>query len=127
MPLRPTHSRFFAACALFAMLLHSQAAWSQQYTAQEAAQHIGEKATVCGVVVSAKFAVTSRGQPTFLNLDRPYPDQVFTVVIWGADRSKFGQPEIAFSAKQICVTGWIAAYKGRPEIIAKDPVQITAP
>jgi len=44
----------------------------------EAAKHIGEKATVCGVVASARYASRSKGQPTFLNLDKPYPNQIFT-------------------------------------------------
>jgi hypothetical protein len=30
----------------------------------------------------------------FLNLDQPYPREVFTVLIWGSDRAKFGTPEV---------------------------------
>ena len=52
-------------------------------TAKQAAQHVGEIQTVRGVVVSARYAARSKGQPTFLNLDQPYPDTIFTVVIWG--------------------------------------------
>lgn len=37
---------------------------------------------MCGVVASTKHVSTSKGRPTFLNLDKPYPDQPFTVVIW---------------------------------------------
>ena len=40
----------------------------------DAVSHVGESATVCGVVASAKFAVNSRSQPTFLDFDRAYPD-----------------------------------------------------
>ncbi|MFZ0805936.1 MAG: hypothetical protein WAN03_07120 [Candidatus Sulfotelmatobacter sp.] len=42
-------------------------------TASEAKDHIGEQATVCGKVVSTGYAENSRGKPTFLNLDKPYP------------------------------------------------------
>ncbi len=42
-------------------------------TAKEAAEHVGEVATVCGKVASATYAARSRGRPTFLNLDEPYP------------------------------------------------------
>jgi hypothetical protein len=56
---------------------------SGQLTAAEAKDHIGKKLIVCGTVVSARHATRSRGQPTFLNLDKPYPNQIFTVVIWG--------------------------------------------
>jgi hypothetical protein len=56
---------------------------------QDASRHIGETATVCGVVASAKFAPRSRAQPTFLDLGAPYPNEPFTAVIWGTDRAKF--------------------------------------
>jgi len=63
-------------------------------------------ATVCGVVASARYASQSSGQPTFLNLDEPYPRQVFTIVIWGSARASFPEPpEQAYSDKRICVTG----------------------
>jgi DNA/RNA endonuclease YhcR with UshA esterase domain len=93
-------------------------------TTVQAKDHIGEKATVCGVVVDARYASSSRGRPTFLNLDKPYPNQVFTVVIWGEDRDKFGEPEEKFRDKHICVTGTISSYRGVPQIIATDPKQI---
>ena len=62
-------------------------------TAGEAKNHIGETATVCGRVASAHFAEKVKGLPTFMNLDKPYPHQIFTIVIWGTDRLKFGNPE----------------------------------
>ena len=93
-------------------------------TASDAGQFVGKKATVCGIVASAHYAARSKGQPTFLNLDKPYPHQVFTVLIWGSDRGKFENPPEALSGKDICVTGLIQSYKGSPEIIVKDPSQI---
>jgi micrococcal nuclease len=90
----------------------------------DAASRVGESATVCGVVASAKFAVYSRSQPTFLDLDRAYPNAVFTAVIFGSDREKFGTPEAALRGKRICVTGSIRLYRGRPEIILSDPAQL---
>lgn len=93
-------------------------------TAAEAADHIGSTATVCGTVASTKFAERSNAQPTYLNLDRPYPDQLLTVVIWGTDRKAFAEPEKRFDGKRICVTGKVELFKGRPQIIARDPSQI---
>jgi hypothetical protein len=75
-------------------------------------------------VVSARYADATKGQPTFLNLDKPYPSQVFTIVIWGENRSKFGKPENDYNGKRICVTGKITAYAGLPEIVAEDPKQL---
>ena len=93
-------------------------------SAAEAKNHVGEKTTVCGDVASAHYAARSRGNPTFINLDQPYPNQIFTVLIWGSDRPKFGDPEEAYRSKHICVTGKVSDYKGVPEIIAYEPSQI---
>lgn len=93
-------------------------------TTAEAARHVGEVATVCGEVVTATYASRSRGQPTFLNLDKPYPNHVFTILIWGEDRKAFGRPERDLFGKTVCVNGRIEVYQGRPEIVAREPKQI---
>ncbi len=108
----------------FALLATSSLLSQKTLTATEAKAHIGEHATVCGKVVSTRWAESSRGSPTFLNFDQAYPDQVFTLVIWGNDRSKFDNPETTYRGKRVCVTGKISAYKGVPEVIANDPSQI---
>jgi len=94
-------------------------------TPEEASKYIGKTKTVCGEVVSTNYAARSRGQPTFLNLDQPYPNQIFTVVIWGSERNKFkSPPEIFYRGKSVCVTGVIDTYRGKPQIIVRDPSQI---
>jgi micrococcal nuclease len=93
-------------------------------SAKDAAAHVGELATVCGVVASAKYSTSTKGEPTFLNLDEPYPSQVFTVLIWGSNRAAFGAPESKYAHKSICVTGKIQEFKGKPEIVATQPGQI---
>ena len=90
-----------------------------------AKNHLGENATVCGVVMSTKYLEATRRTPTLLYLDHPYPNQPFTIVIWGADSQKFGTPEVGFKGKRVCVTGTITDFRGTPEIVAKDPAQIT--
>jgi len=111
----------------FALLAASSVLAQRTLTATEAKAHIGEQATVCGKVVSTRWAESSRGSPTFLNFDQPYPDQVFTLVIWGNDRSKFDNPETTYRGKRVCVTGKISAFKGVPEVVANDPAQIKVP
>jgi len=91
----------------------------------QAKNHLHEDATVCGVVVSTKFVESKRRSPTLLDLDRAYPNQPFTIVIWGNDRPKFGTPEVGFKGKRVCVTGTITDFRGTPENVAKDPAQIT--
>jgi hypothetical protein len=102
----------------------SAAAQTAKITARQAKDHVGETQTVCGKVVSANFASRSKGQPTFLNLDEPYPHEIFTIVIWGSDRSKFGTPESKYQGASVCVTGRITSYRGTPEIVATEPSQI---
>jgi len=110
---------------LIAVILTAYVAQAQKpLTAAEAKEHIGQTATVCGDVASTHYAARSRGNPTFINLDKPYPNQIFTVLIWGSDRPKFGDPEETYRSKHICVTGKISDYKGAPEIVAYAPSQI---
>ena len=93
--------------------------------ADEAAHHVGETATVCGNVASANYASQSKGQQTFLNLDKPYPNQTFTAVIWASEHVKFRTPESTLVGKQVCVTGVIQLFRERPEVILHDPSQLT--
>jgi hypothetical protein len=115
---------FAVALLIYPTLIAAQ---ENTITAADADKYVGQKATVCGIVASATFSSRSKGQPTFLNLDQPYPRQIFTAVIWGKDRSYFGSsPEIAYRGKRICVTGLVKLYKGKPEIIVILPSQVKA-
>ena len=102
------------------------AAAADQIFPLEAANHVEEQSTVCGVVVSAKYAISTRGSPTFLNLDKPYPNHIFTALIWGVDRPKFTFPPENLEGNCICVSGLINLYKDKPQIIVADPAQIVA-
>jgi hypothetical protein len=63
---------------------------AQTIPASEAAKHVGERGTVCGRIASEHKSTSSRGTPTFINLDKPYPNQVFTVLTWESNRAKVG-------------------------------------
>jgi hypothetical protein len=84
-----------------------------------------QTATVCGVVASTKFDAHLRSRPTFLDFGKPYPNQVFTAVVFGSNRAKFGTPEARLQGKRVCVSGAIRDYRGKPEIILRDPSQLT--
>ena len=73
----------------------------------DAINHVGQHAGVCGKVVSTKYAQSSRRSPTFLNLDQPYPNQVFTAVIWGDARPRFHTAPELLQGHSICVTGTV--------------------
>ena len=118
--------------SIIALLLASQIITSVSYAqekyiaAKDANKHIGEVQTVCDIVASSKLSSQSKKQPTFINLDQPFPNQIFTIVIWGTDRSKFPEPpEDYYMGKKICVKGMIKSFRGKPEIIVNDPSQIT--
>jgi len=57
----------------------------------EAARYAGKKATVCGQVTSTNYAEDSKGRPTYLNLDRAYPNQKFNAVIPGRESRQIFQ------------------------------------
>ena len=94
-------------------------------TAEQAKAHVGETAKVCGQVVRVHLAFRTRGQPTFLDFERPHPHAPFTAIIWGLDHGKFGDPQQQYLNKHICVTGPITLYHNQPEIILHNPKQIT--
>ena len=107
------------------LLQYSAYGQRDNITPEEAHKYIGQSKTVCGVVVNTKYASTTKGSPTFLNLNKPYPNHIFTIVIWGTNRSKFDQPpENFYKGKNVCATGKIESYKGTPEIIVESPSQI---
>ena len=111
---------------LFAVFLAMSAVGqdTKKIPAAQSWQHIGERGTVCGIVASSRYLSSSRSKPTFLNLGKPYPNEDFTVVIWPDDRPKFGHPEDAYLHKNICVSGEITSYQGKPQIVARNPTQI---
>lgn len=108
-------------CVVASSVVYAQ---TGRIPAAEAKNHIGERATVCGNVVSTHYAARTKGSPTFLNLDEPYPRQIFTILIWGSDRPKFGDPEAKYDNKRVCVTGLIKDYRGVPEVVAEQSSQI---
>src|SRR5215469_9399004 len=92
---------------LFALSWTLPLSSQQKISSADAKAHVGQQATVCGNVAGTHYASRTRGEPTFINLDKPYPNQIFTILIWGSDRPKFGNPEAACDRKHICVTGRI--------------------
>jgi hypothetical protein len=99
---------------LYGCLLSLQA---QTLSARDDTAHIGENKTVCGEIASEYTATSSHGTPTFINVDQPYPHQVFTILIWGDDGQKVGQFP---TSGRVCATGMITEYHGSPEIVLRD-------
>ena len=100
----------------------------------EAWQYKGQEQKVCGQVVDTSYATSIRDSPTYLYLDRPRPEQVFTVEIPPAKREVFGDsPEKSLKGKAVCVTGRIEGdgadgtvdRKHRGRVVVQDEEQLT--
>ena len=88
-----------------------------EITIAEAKDHAGEKVTICGEVADVYVNKKAKGEPTMLNFGAAYPKQSFTCIIWKDDVPNFKYvPATYLRDKQICVTGIIKMYKGKPEM-----------
>jgi endonuclease G len=89
----------------------------------QAKYHVGDKVSICGTVVSTKFSEKSGA--TFINLDRKFPDQIFTVQIWKDSRVNFSyKPEEFLMNKVICVTGKVEEREGNLVMTISNESQI---
>ena len=61
----------------------------------------------------------------FLNMGGKYPNQAFTAFIPSSNAGQFSQPQ-QYEGRTITVSGKIALYKGKPEIIVTSPAHINA-
>src|ERR1700689_4057037 len=99
----------------------------------EAWRYRGQDQKVCGQVVDTSYATPIPNSLTYLYLERPRPEQVFTVEIPSAKRDLFGDtPEKSLKGKSVCVTGKIEGdgmdgavdRKHRARILIEDEDQI---
>ena len=87
-------------------------------SADNANQYIGTNQKVCGQIVEVKNF--SKGQ--YLNFNKNFPNQPFTLVIWNSDLANLEKIE---PYKELCVTGLIFSYKGKPQMQIKSHNQIS--
>lgn len=81
-------------------------------TVAELKEHVGDSIKYCGKVASGRLMDRSFNAPTFLNIDNPYPNQSFTVVIWKWDRPNFQEkPEKFYLDKNVCIYGKLELFK----------------
>jgi micrococcal nuclease len=123
----PRHIALRAALVASLIAASSVAAGPPRVPDAEAYRHVGKTVTVCGRVKDTTWMEHVRGRPTFLNLGDSYPNHTFTVVIWDDTFAKFdAPPHRLFADSDICVTGRVETYKGKPQIIVRSPSQIVA-
>ena len=92
----------------------------------EAAEHIGERVTVEGLVSGGRYLPDSKTKPTLLNFGPPFPNQTFTIVIRAEARDAFeAPPEADLLQKTVRVTGFVTSHKGKPQIEVTDRAQMS--
>jgi hypothetical protein len=89
------------------------------------ARYSNKNVITFGLIMETK-AVDGDGGDVLLFVDDSYPNQNYTIVIKGINRSNFDAPELQYKNKQIKVTGIVTKYKGKPaiEIRKEDQIQI---
>jgi DNA/RNA endonuclease YhcR with UshA esterase domain len=81
------------------------------------------------IIVTGKVAqVSIRPGIVFLNMDKPYPDSPFTLVIFPAATNQFGNLK-ALRGASVEVTGLITNYHDKAEIVLKkaNQLKVTSP
>lgn len=93
-------------------------------TPEQARNRLNQTATVCGTVAGPAFV--ARSGNILINLDKPYPETEFTLVIFKKDITSFPyDPVQTFKDDtRLCATGKITEYQGRLEIIINRPLQL---
>lgn len=105
------------------IFLSSIASFAQTIIPDSAKNYAGKEVTVCGEI---KGTYTSKSNQTvFMNFGADYPNQVFSVIIFADDAKKFSEnPATFYKFKNVCVTGVVKLYKGKPEIVVTESKQI---
>jgi hypothetical protein len=107
---------------LSALVPYAKAQTETVIPANEAAAHIGQYATIEGVV--AKVFTSNKGN-TFLNIGASYPNQTFTGWIPPASPVSKSAVLSDIEGKHVKITGRIELYKGKPEIRINADSQLT--
>lgn len=107
-------------------LIEGDVTWSKitgnAIGACNAGNYIGEEKIVEGRVADG---YKSKTNTVFLNLEKPYPNQCFTGVIFSSDLINFPEnPQNYYEGEIVRIRGIIKEYEGKPEIILKDRSQI---
>ena len=87
----------------------------------EAMNHVGEYASVRGKLVEA---YTSKTGTVFLDFCKQYKTCPFSGVIFADDAEKFGDLS-RYAGQTVTLTGKIASYQNKAEIILSDPSQLS--
>lgn len=90
--------------------------------AKEAASYNGQLVMICDKVYNTLAITGSNITLLYLGAET---GQFLTVVVKGSENSKFKwHPETDFKGRNVCVTGMVSDYKGKPAIYVTDANQV---
>ena len=70
----------------------------------------GKKKEICGTVVSTHL---SKNGHTFINMDKAFPNQIFSLTIWKSNAHNFSYvPHIELKGRKVCINGKITEQQG---------------
>ena len=98
----------------------------QELKPEELKDHIGDSVTVKGKIFGVRYFESAKNSPTLINVGGTYPNQVYTIVIFGDVRKKLGfdPEESKYTGGIAIVTGRVELYKDKPQIVITDPAQL---
>lgn len=92
---------------------------------EDAINHVGDSVKICSMAYGGQYLENAKGSPTFLNIGAAYPKALLTIIISRQIRQKLTFiPEDFYRDKEVCVTGRIVLYKGKPQIILLSSKQL---
>jgi DNA/RNA endonuclease YhcR with UshA esterase domain len=109
---------------LIAFLTLSTISYSQTIQLDSAAFYEGKTITICSKVQDT-YETKGAKKTTYINFGKPYPKSTFTIVIFGSNLKNFKYKPVDYlKNKEVCVTGKITIYKGKPQMIITKEEQI---
>src|SRR5207253_6498340 len=98
--------RILMVVAMTAVAALALAQQPKEYSAAEAAKHVGEEATITDVVTGVH---QSRAGHIFLNMGGKYPNQAFTAFVPKDSADQFPNAK-EFDGHRVAITGKIVLY-----------------
>lgn len=101
---------------LFCLFAAASAFSQEVINYDQASLHLDSYVTVCGKVAQ----VVNKGDHSFINFGATYPNQKFVLYI---TKNKYGNLSY-FSGKNVCATGTVINYNGKPEIVNPTEIKV---
>ncbi len=113
--------KLLAVTICFYLCLSLVIAQDNAILAKDARDHVGKTVWVTCEVKGCREA-REAGKPNFINVGEPYPNHIFTIVVIGDFKAKYGIDLASLKGKTVLVQGKVEIFKDIPQI--KNPEKI---